>query len=217
MCLYYKMIVLTIAIVVIFFLLAWYFLGGGNGMKSILDYMDGKIESTGKAQTTLDMTYTVWIRIDDFAYKPGVEKVIFVKGTPDLEMACPALVVDPNTNALLVKVDTYGIREIIPVHNIPAKKWMHVGITINEEEVRVYIDGLEYAVKHLVHLPNTNNASIVTSPNEGFSGVIADLKTFDRVLGQDEISGLADQLPSTGSEKDPQVFPPYQAVSWFRS
>ena len=56
----------------------------------------------------IEFSYTGWLRIDDFAYRYGVPKVIFVKGSADLSTACPALVIDGNTNSLLVKIDTFG-------------------------------------------------------------------------------------------------------------
>ena len=58
----------------------------------------------------LTFSYTCWLKIDDFSYRYGEPKVVFVKGTEDLKTACPALLVDANSNSLLVKLDTLVLR-----------------------------------------------------------------------------------------------------------
>ena len=61
----------------------------------------------------LTFSYTCWVKIDDFAYRYGSQRVVFTKGPTDLSSMCPALLVDGNTNSLLVKLDTYGATEVI--------------------------------------------------------------------------------------------------------
>ena len=83
----------------------------------------------------LTFSYTCWIMIDNFEYRYGEPKVIFTKGSEDLKTMCPALLVDANTNSLLVKVDTFGGTETIPISNIPAKKWIHVAIAADQDSI----------------------------------------------------------------------------------
>jgi hypothetical protein len=81
----------------------------------------------------ITFSYSCWIRIDDFTYRPGVQKVIFTKGPTDLSSSCPSLLIDGNSNTLLVKLDTFGATEVVPVSNIPAKKWLHVAIVVEQK------------------------------------------------------------------------------------
>ena len=106
----------------------------------------------------MTLSYTCWVRIDDFAYRYGEQRVIFTKGPTDLSSSCPALLIDGNTNSMLVKVDTFGATEIIPISNIPAKKWMHVGIVIDQDSVDVYINGI-------IHTHHTNSEYHLSTVN----------------------------------------------------
>ena len=162
----------------------------------------------------IELSYTGWLRIDDFAYRFGESRVIFVKGTADLSTACPALVIDGNTNTLLVKVDTFGAQETIPIVSVPANKWLHVAINVNQEAVDVYINGVLYAHHILTQLPKQNAGSVLNSPNGGFAGRIVRLEYHPQVLSASDILSRAREAPPTGDETN-QVFPEYFDKSWF--
>jgi hypothetical protein len=211
-------IVLTVAVLVA----CYYFLRTSSDYRIVDDIKDGKKDDSYKGVLPLsknqprgiEFSYTGWIRIDDFAFKAGVPRVIFVKGTADLSTACPALVIDANTNTLLVKVDTFGAQETIPVISVPAKKWLHVTINVGQEFIDVYINGILYAHHLLTHLPKQNSATVLTSPNGGFAGRIVRLDYHPQLLSASDILGKASEQPPTGDEKD-QVFPTYFDMSWF--
>lgn len=162
----------------------------------------------------IEFSYSGWLRIDDFAFKFGVPKVIFVKGSADLSTACPALVIDGNTNTLLLKVDTFGVQETISIVSVPAKKWLHFVINVNQEAVDVYINGIVYAHHILSQLPKQNSASVLTSPDGGFAGKVVRIQYHPQTLTESDILSKAREQPPTGNEKD-QVFPPYFDMSWF--
>ena len=44
----------------------------------------------------ITFSYSCWVRIDDFTYRPGKPKVIFTKGPTDLSSSCPSLLIDGN-------------------------------------------------------------------------------------------------------------------------
>jgi hypothetical protein len=199
-----------IIVVSVLFLLCWYFLPTGSYI--VNDVIDGKTKVQSSEQEKTQFSYTCWIRVDDFDY--GEQKVIFVKGSPSLEHACPALVLDGNTNTLLVKIDTFGAQETIPILSVPAKKWMHVGIVVQEHQLNVYINGIEYASQTLIQLPKTNSGQVLVSP-QGFSGRVAKLQFYPRILAYSEITAQSKSIPSTSESE--QVFPPYFDVSWFRT
>jgi hypothetical protein len=201
-----------IIIVIVFFCLAWYLLGG-SGTTIIDGTVDGNKQLISKTDNITDFSYTCWIRIDDFG-KYGSPKIIFVKGSEDLSVACPALLIDANTNTLLVKFDTFGSQETISVSSVPAKKWLHIGITCSEHEIKVYVNGIEYASKSLVNLPKTNTGPLISSPSGGFIGKLSNLQFFKKTLTYDEIVSSSKQTPSV-NEPD-QVFPPYFGVGWFK-
>ena len=180
-----------------------------NGRKST----SSRVVASTDRPAGIEFSYTGWLRIDDFTYRYGAEKVIFVKGSPDLSIACPALVIDANTNTLLVRMDTYGTQEVIPVVSVPSKKWIHFAIVATQEKLEVYINGIIYAHHVLVNVPKLNSASVVTSPNGGFKGEVSKIEYQPRALSTSEILALAKQNPPV-TERG-QVFPPYFSSRWF--
>jgi hypothetical protein len=165
----------------------------------------------------LSFSYAGWIRIDDFTYRYGAQKVIFSKGDEKAVSPCPALLVDANTNALLVKIDTFGQPEIVSVQNIPAKKWIHFAISVDQDSVNVYIDGTLASYNSLSQLPKQNQGSLYISPDGGFDGKIGLLEYYNYSLQPSDVSALAAISPVEGSSADKGigVLPPYFDSSWF--
>jgi hypothetical protein len=163
----------------------------------------------------LTFSYSCWVRIDDFAYRYGQPKVIFTKGSEDLKTMCPALLVDGNTNSLLVKVDTYGGTETIPVSNIPAKKWMHVAIAVDQDSIDVYINGNLYMHHSITQMPKQNNSTVSIGPAGGFDGKIADLQYYSYFLTPDAVKASMASPPSPDTKEVANVLPPYFDMTWW--
>jgi len=199
----------------------WFFLRGSSVDYSIIPVLKdgqqdftypGVLPKSVNRPAGIEFSYTGWLKIDDFTYRYGTPRIIFVKGTADLSEACPALVIDANTNTLLVKVDTFGAQETISVVSVPAKKWLHIGISVNQEAVDVYINGIMYAHHTLSQLPKQNSGTVLTSPGGGFAGQIVNLEYHPQVLTADSIASKAGERPPVGKD---DVFPPYFDMSWF--
>ena len=214
--------VIEVLITIIICLLLWWILNTAANYDIVDSIRDGKdadvyrktLPVSVNRPDGIEFSYSGWLRIDDFAFKFGVPKVIFVKGSADLSTACPALVIDGNTNTLLLKVDTFGVQETISIVSVPAKKWLHFVINVNQEAVDVYINGILYAHHILSQLPKQNSASVLTSPDGGFAGKVVRIQYHPQTLTESDILSKAREQPPTGTEKD-QVFPPYFDMSWF--
>ena len=205
--------IVPILVTIIVMVACYVFLRSADGYMIVGNVKDGKqdknyrnsIPKSVNRPPGIEFSYTGWLRIDDFAYRYGERKVIFVKGSADLSVACPALVIDGNTNSLLVIVDTFGAQETIPIVSVPANKWLHVTINVNQEAIDVFINGTLYGHHILTQLPKQNSGSVLNSPSGGFAGKIVQLEYHPQVLSASEIIALARKNPSTG-EAD-QVFP----------
>jgi hypothetical protein len=162
-------------------------------------------------------SYTCWVLINNFEYRYGQPKVVFVKGSEDLKTACPALLVDGNTNSFLVKVDTYGATETIPISNIPAKKWMHVAIAVEQDAVEIYINGNLFIHHSLTNLPKQNNSTVTISPGGGFDGKIADLQYYPYFLTSDSVKSSMANPPKADPKDIGGPLPPYFDMSWWTS
>jgi len=207
-------IVLTVIVIV-----AIFFFLNGSVTPIVADVNDGRKSVNERVTPSsgqpggIEFSYTGWLRIDDFTYRYGTERIVFVKGTPDLTAACPALVIDANTNTLLVKMDTFGSQEILPVTSVPANKWLHFAIVATQEKLEVYVNGIIYAHRNLTHLPRQNSGSVITSPDGGFKGEVSKIEYHPRALTAGDIAGLSSKQPPVSESG--QIFPPYFSSKWY--
>ena len=205
----------------------WYFLKQdmSKGVPVVTPPTDGTTEV--KANTLLprsinqpsglSLAVACWVKVDDFAYKYGQPKVVFIKGSTDLSMMCPALLIDPNTNSFLVKVDTFAGTETIPVGNIPAKKWIHVAISVGQHAVDTYINGKLYLHHTLINLPKQNDGTLHSGVEGGFKGQISQLQYFPYLLTPDQVSTLVSQAPASAPKSQTDPVPPYFDSSFWTS
>jgi hypothetical protein len=169
-------------------------------------------ESFNEAQG-MTFSYSCWVKINDFSYRYGAPKVIFTKGPIDLSVMCPALFLDASTNSLIVKIDTFGGTEVIPVGNISAKKWTHVAIAVSQDSVDIYIDGTLYLHHTLTQIPKQNSETVHTTIAGGFDGSIAGLTYYKYLLTPDSIAPLLASAPTVGP--DTTVMPQYRDNSFW--
>jgi hypothetical protein len=165
----------------------------------------------------LELAVACWVKIDDFAYKYGQPKVVFVKGSPDMSSMCPALLIDPNTNSFLIKLDTFAGTEVVPVGNIPAKKWIHVAISVGQHAMDIYINGKLYLHHTLIQLPKQNEGTLHSGVNGGFQGQISQLQYFPYLLSPDQVSTLVSQAPASSPKTQTDPIPPYFDSSFWTS
>lgn len=163
----------------------------------------------------LTFSYTCWVNISDFEYRYGEKKVVFVKGPEDLSSVCPALLLDANTNSFIVELDTYGSRESIPIPNIPAKKWIHVGVAVDQDSVDVYINGIIHTHHTLTQLPRQNPDIVHTGVAGGFNGQIAGLQYYAYHMKPDQVAESMKATPVPNPQDTAPAMPPYFDLTWW--
>lgn len=155
----------------------------------------------------LTYTYTGWVLVNDFTYSYGKPAKIFSRGD------APGLYLDSTSNAFLVYVDTYGSKESILIPNIPAGKWIHVGIVVNQNAVDIYINGILRQHHSLGQLPKQSTAPTVEM-GPGWDGVLGRLEYYPRSLSNAEIGELVGQTPPSDL-KVATAAPQYFDITWY--
>jgi hypothetical protein len=154
----------------------------------------------------MTFTYTGWVLIKDFTAGYGTKRRIFSKGD------CPGLYLDSTSNSLMVAVKTYGSTETILIPNIPAMKWMHFAIVVNQHAVDIYINGTLRQHHTLGQLPDQSDTSVVIG--KGWDGVIGRFSYRPRSLTNADVRKLSledppnDLVPKTSG-------PQYFDMSWY--
>ena len=207
--------------VLVIAVLVWFFLVPGKSdttMEVIIpNSQSGKSETTPTARIFRSFnqpdgavfTYAFWMSVDDFTFNYGHQRLILSKGD------CPGVYLDSTSNALLVKVNTYGGgQETILIPNIPAHKWIHVVVEVNQYSLSVFLNGILRQTHTLNQLPLQNvEPLVVGSSQHGWDGTISGLTYYARTLKPEQIEDLASKEPSaTGLVP---TMPPYWDLGWY--
>jgi|LauGreDrversion4_2_1035121.scaffolds.fasta_scaffold333175_2 hypothetical protein len=154
-------------------------------------------------------TYAGWLLMNDFTMNYGQKRVIFSKND------CPGLYLDSTSNSLLVVVDTYGSKESILISNIPARKWIHFGIVVDQDSVDIYINGVIRQHHMLAQLPKQNDSPItIGSDSLGWDGALSGLTYYTRSLTASDIDGLSKTVPKDDLHVSP-AGPQYFDMTWY--
>ena len=180
-------------------------------------------------QQGIEFTYSVWLFIDDLVYQQGQYKHIFHKGNDNINYTtdpigmnhpnnAPGLYIAPNTNALVVVMNTFNnIEEKLTIDNIPLNKWVCVQIRVEDHQLDTYINGKLAKRLIMKGVPRQNYGDVYVAMNGGFSGYMSDLRYFNHGLGTAEIQKIVNAGPNlkmTGNNLTKNV-PKYLSLRWF--
>jgi hypothetical protein len=147
--------------------------------------------------------------MNDFTMNYGQKRTIFSKND------CPGLYLDSTSNSLLVVVDTYGSKESILISNIPARKWIHFGIVVDQDSVDIYINGVIRQHHMLAQLPKQNDSPItIGSDSVGFDGALSGLMYYTRSLTASDMDELSKTVPKDDLHIPP-AGPQYFDMTWY--
>lgn len=135
----------------------------------------------------LTYSYSMWILVKDFTTGYGQRRTILSKGDS------PGIYLDSTSNSLVVAIKTYGATETILISNMPALKWIHLAVVVNQYAVDVYINGTLRQHHSLSQLPDQTTDPVVIGP--GWNGVIGRAVYYPRTLSYTEIHTLASADP----------------------
>ena len=179
----------------------------------------------------LEFTWSVWIIVDDFAYKENDYKHIFHKGNDDINITTPpvgmnypnngpGLYIAPHTNNLVVVMSTFDLpKEEVIVKDLPLNKWVNVIIRVTKQnQLDVYVNGVLTKRHILSSVPKQNYGDVFVSMNGGFSGFTSDLRYFDKAIGTSHIQSIIDKGPNmkmlNGSDMKKSK-PQYLSNRWY--
>ena len=154
----------------------------------------------------LTYSYSAWVLVKDFTKGYGTRRQIFSKGDS------PALYLDSTSNSFLVAVDTYGATETILIPNIPAMKWIHFALVVDQYSLDIYINGILRKHHTLGQLPQQNDDAVAIGGD--WSGVIARLVYYPRSLTPVEVKELVKEKVPNDLER-PVAPPKYFDITWY--
>jgi hypothetical protein len=153
----------------------------------------------------LEFTWSTWIFINNLQTNAGIFKHIFSKGNDNLTENgmiqpnnAPGLYIAPNTNELVVVMNTYNvINEEIVIPDIPINKWVNIIVRCQNTTLDVYINGTIARSITLVGVPKQNFGNVYVAMNGGFDGYISNLWYYNYALGTTSIQNIINNGPNT--------------------
>lgn len=150
-------------------------------------------------------SYAGWILIKDFTVGYGERRRILSKGDS------PGLYIDSTSNSLVVALKTYGTTETILIPDIPARKWIHFAIVVDQDSADIYINGMIRQHHTLTNLPDQQTTEPIRM-GPGWDGVLAHTTYFPRALSETEVRILSQDIPK---EESGTPGPSYFDITWY--
>lgn len=154
----------------------------------------------------LTYSYTAWILIKDFTRGYGERRRIFSKEDS------PGVYIDSTSNSLIVAIDTYGSTETILIPNVPALKWIHFAMVVDQHSVDIYINGILKKHHTLGQLPQLNDSAVTVGST--WDGVLSRLTYYNRSLNYIEIKEMLKEPVPNDLDRRPAP-PNYFDITWY--
>jgi hypothetical protein len=180
-------------------------LAGSSPGTTTVTSKDDMIRSYNQ-ENGLTFSYSCWFVVNDYTVNYGTKRAIFTKDD------CPGVYLDTTSNSILVAINTFGAKETILIDNMPAKKWIHLALVVDQDSVDIYIDAILKQHHSLAQLPKQNTSPVKIGST--WDGVISQLYYYPLALTLADIQGLAGKVPSDDLQKRPSS-PPYFHPTWF--
>lgn len=142
-----------------------------------------------------EMTFSTWIKVEDFKHNYGLMKHIFSYSATGSSNGSPSIYMEPSDNTIVI--DMTLVNDTVKrfyIHNIPIKRWFHLVITIAGDITHIYMNGeliSSYALgAYIKPLPDGKfyfNSKKFEGALPGFGGKISKFEYFKRSLSSDDI------------------------------
>jgi len=202
---------------------------------------DGKpIHRSNNEDKGIEFTWSCWLKLDGLPNESNNVYHIYNKGSePQTHTAattgrkddtdanyalknCPGLYVtdvsgDTSSLQLNIKIDSIGGNEsIIPIVDLPIKRWFHLAIRLQNKIIDVYVNGTITTRVPFTHIPEQNYGDVFIGYH-GYNGGISNLRYFDSALSVFQISNIVMSGPDLRNPEENQEIgsADYLSSSWY--
>jgi len=143
-----QIIIFVIILVLVIYLLIYIFkdkhtLQGLQNGQTTSTIAYASLATNGSSVPSANFTYSMWFYINDWNYRYGEEKVLFVRRND--AVACPNVFLTPEDNNLIISMSSGSgvipIPNICLISNIPIQSWVNLLISVYSTSMDVYING----------------------------------------------------------------------------
>jgi len=201
---------------------------------------DGKpIYRSNNQDKGIEFTWSSWLKLDGVPEEDDVHHIYNKGSQPDGHVDattdrddetnvnyalknCPGLYVtnvndDTQSIQLNVKIDTIGNGEkIIPIVDLPIKRWFHLAIRLQNKIVDIYVNGNITTRVPFEEIPDQNYGDVFIG-YQAYNGGISNLRYFDSALSVFQISNIVMSGPDLRNPEENQEIGDanYLSSSWY--
>lgn len=204
--------------------------GTVNASKGLI-VKGNKIKRSYDGEYGMEFTYAFWIYIDELNVTNRFGHIL-TKGSSninykatkinDLSVAqAPGIWLDKNINNLIILMNTIDntnntLFEKCEIENIPMKNWVHITISLINNNLDIYLNG-EFKKRVVFKgIPKLNYGDLLVTQNNPFLGNISNLKYFNHAVKPYEINNMINEGPSQLVSKSPDFdYNDYLAQNWY--
>ena len=110
-----------------------------------------------------------------------------------------------------------NVIEEVEVDDIPLNKWILVNMRTRGKHMDTYINGTIVNRHEFRSVPKQNYGDVYVNMNNGFSGLLSNLRYHSHALSGIEIENMVKAGPNLTADDSMKVFPPYFSLRWFFS
>jgi len=165
----------------------------------------------------IQFSYACWVLVEDYAYGTDTNNVIYMKGASLKDAPGPVVYIKKGSNALYVKQQLYNGVERIKIPNMPADKYFHLAVVVNQTAIDVYVNGILYVHKTLESLPLQDDSVFMIGPNGGWRGKLGSLYYYNYALTPQQVRAMSMIKIKPNPQLDPSSPPYFGTVWWTRS
>ena len=99
--------------------------------------------------------------------------------------------------------------------NFPIKKWFHITITLKQENMDVYVNGVLKRRHVLSSIPRQNFGDVWVNLFGGYEGYLSKFRYHQKALDFSEIEEIVGSGPSLDTCSDSGETPPYLNDNWW--
>ena len=173
----------------------------------------------------IELTWSVWINIQDMVYKNGTRKHIFHKGSEAISSNgmfspnnAPGLYIHETKNNLIIAMNTYeNIIEEIEINEIPLNKWVNVAIRLRGRTLDVFINGTVVVRHEFKSVPKQNYGPVFVNMNGGYDGELSELRYYSKALSGNDIVEITKKGPNLRKQytEEGGIMPYYLSLKWY--
>ena len=168
-------------------------------------------------QNGIQFTYSFWFYIENLDYKNGEWKHVFHKGnSSSYPNRAPGVWLHPTKNSVRIYMNTQdNILEFVDIDNIPLRKWVHMAVILNNQNLDIYVNGYLKERKALESIPRQNDDDFWINMFGGFEGFVSNIQYFSYAVDFGTINSIIKTGPSKSNCIDTSEVPPYLNDNWW--